>query len=141
MKHAKQAGFTLLELIVVLAILATIMGFLGKGIIDRGETAKVNATKIHISQIGQSLDVFKIEVGRYPTSGEGLAALITAPGGVQNWSGPYLKENGGALPKDPWGAEYRYASPNATGGYDLISLGSDGKEGGEATAKDISNAK
>ena len=93
--------------------------------------------KIEIEQIGQTLDLFKLEVGRYPTSQEGLQALLSAPAGVNNWNGPYWKK--ATLPKDPWGNEYKYASPGQHGAYDIVSFGADGKEGGEGANKDITS--
>jgi general secretion pathway protein G len=137
----RRAGFTLLELLIVLALLAVVGGFLYTGLIEKGETAKASAAKVQIASIGQALDLFKIEVGRYPNSSEGLGALVTAPGGATNWNGPYLKDKAGALPKDPWNNDFRYTSPTQSGGYELISLGADGKEGGEGANKDISNLK
>ena len=96
-----------------------------------------SAAAIEISQIGSTLDLFKLEVGRYPTSQEGLQALITAPAGANNWNGPYWKK--ASIPKDPWGNEYKYTSPGAKMPYDIVSYGSDGKEGGDGPAKDINN--
>ncbi len=136
--HNTQNGFTLLELLIVMALLAVLVSFLFTGLADRGDKGKASAAKVHMSTIGQSLDLFKLEVGRYPNSSEGLAALITAPGGAANWNGPYLKDKGG-VPKDPWNNDFRYSSPTANGGYEIVSLGADGKEGGEGAAKDISS--
>jgi general secretion pathway protein G len=134
----KSRGFTLLELLIVMALLATIGGFLYKGIIDRGEDAKARAAVVQIASIGQALDLYKVDVGRYPTSAEGLQALMSAPSGAANWNGPYVR---GAMPKDPWNNDFRYAAPGAKGAYELKSLGSDGVEGGESHAKDVVNAQ
>jgi general secretion pathway protein G len=130
-------GFTLIEILVVLTLLAIVMGIVGGNYLGQGEKAKQKAAKIEIEQIGQTLDLFKLEVGRYPTTQEGLQALITAPNGVPNWNGPYWKKN--TLPKDPWTNDYKYASPGQHGVYDLWSYGADGKEGGEGTDKDITS--
>jgi general secretion pathway protein G len=130
-------GMTLIEILVVLTLIAVVMGIVGGNYLQRGEQAKAKAAKIEIDQIGQTLDLFKLEVGRYPTSQEGLQALIAAPAGVNNWNGPYWKK--GTLPKDPWGNEYKYTSPGQHGAYDITSLGADGKEGGEGTNKDINS--
>jgi general secretion pathway protein G len=130
-------GFTLIEILVVLTLLAIVMGIVGGNYLGQGEKAKQKAAKIEIEQIGQTLDLFKLEVGRFPTTQEGLQALITAPNGVPNWNGPYWKKN--TLPKDPWTNEYKYASPGQHGVYDLWSYGADGKEGGEGTDKDITS--
>ncbi|MEN9559598.1 MAG: hypothetical protein RLZZ502_809 [Pseudomonadota bacterium] len=133
----RQAGFTMIELLAVLAILAIVITLVSGNFAEKGDQAKAKAAKIEIEQMGQALDLFKLEVGRYPNSNEGLQALITAPGGVSNWSGPYLKK-AGAVPKDPWNNEYRYLSPGANNRpYDIVSLGADGKEGGEGANKDI----
>ncbi|MEO8740970.1 MAG: type II secretion system major pseudopilin GspG [Casimicrobiaceae bacterium] len=130
-------GMTLIEILVVLVLIGVVMGIVGGNFIGQGENAKRKAAKIEIEQIGQTLDLFKLEIGRYPTSQEGLQALLTAPTGVNNWNGPYWKK--ATLPKDPWGNEYKYSAPGQHGAYDIISLGSDGKEGGDASAKDITS--
>jgi general secretion pathway protein G len=133
----RQLGMTLIEILVVLTLIAIVMGIVGGNYLQRGEQAKSKAAKIEIEQIGQTLDLYKLEVGRYPTTQEGLQALITAPAGVANWNGPYWKK--GTLPKDPWGNEYKYVSPGQHGAYDITSLGADGKEGGEGANKDINS--
>ena len=130
-------GMTLIEILVVLTLIGIVMGIVGGNYLGQGEKAKAKAAKIEIEQIGQTLDLFRLEVGRYPTTQEGLQALITAPSGVPNWNGPYWKKN--TLPKDPWTNEYKYASPGQHGAYDLWSYGADGKEGGEGTNKDITS--
>jgi len=131
-------GFSLLELLVVLLLLGAFAGIFAPKIFGQAEKAKQKAAKLEIDQIGQALDLYKLEIGRYPTSQEGLAALMTAPSGTSNWNGPYLKRN--AVPKDPWSNEYRYVSPgDQNRPYDIISLGSDGKEGGDGDGKDINS--
>jgi general secretion pathway protein G len=132
-KH--MSGMTLIEILVVLVLIGIVLGIVGGNFIGRGEKAKADAAKIEIGQIGQSLDLFKLEVGRYPSSQEGLQALIAQPPGVNNWNGPYWKKS--TLPKDPWGNEYKYVAPGQTGPYDIVSLGADGKEGGDGVNKDI----
>jgi len=134
-KH--MSGMTLIEILVVLVLIGVVLGIVGGNFIGRGEKAKADAAKIEIGQIGQSLDLFKLEVGRYPTSQEGLQALITAPPGTSNWNGPYWKKT--QLPKDPWGNEYKYSAPGQHGPYDIMSYGADGKEGGEGPEKDITS--
>jgi len=133
--RARQRGMTLIEILVVLVLIGIVLGIVGGNFIGKGEKAKADAAKIEIGQISQTLDLYKLEVGRYPTSQEGLQALISAPAGVANWNGPYWKKS--TVPKDPWGNEYRYASPGSKGAYEIVSLGADGKEGGEGTNKDI----
>jgi len=130
-------GMTLIEILVVLTLIGIVMGIVGGNYLGQGEKAKQKAAKIEIEQIGQTLDMFKLEVGRYPTTQEGLQALITAPTGVTNWNGPYWKKS--TLPKDPWTNEYKYASPGQHGAYDVWSYGADSKEGGEGTDKDITS--
>ena len=133
----RPRGMTLIEILVVLVLIGIVMGVVAGNLIGRGEEAKRKAAKIEIEHVGQTLDLYKLEVGRYPTTQEGLQALITAPAGVNNWNGPYWKKS--TLPKDPWGNEYKYASPGQHGTYDIYSYGADGKEGGEGPNKDITN--
>ena len=131
-------GMTLIEILVVLVLIGIVLGIVGGNFIGRGEKAKADAAKIEISQIGQALDLYKLEIGRYPTSSEGLQALVSAPAATANWNGPYWKK--AQMPKDPWGNEYRYTSPGQKGPYDIVSLGADGKEGGDGANKDITSA-
>ena len=135
----RERGMTLIEILVVLVLIGIVMGILGGNFIGRGEKAKADAAKIEIGQIGQALDLYKLETGRYPSSSEGLQALVSAPAGATNWNGPYWKKS--SIPKDPWGNEYHYTSPGQKGAYDIVSLGADGKEGGDGTNKDISSAE
>ena len=130
-------GMTLIEILVVLVLIGVVLGIVGGNFIGKGEKAKADAAKIEISQIAQTLDLYKLEIGRYPTTQEGLQALISAPAGVTNWNGPYWKRS--TVPKDPWGNEYKYSAPGQSGPYDITSLGADGKEGGEGVNKDITN--
>jgi len=132
-----ERGMTLIEILVVLVLIGIVMGIVGGNFLGKGEKAKGDAAKIEINQIGQTLDLYKLEVGRYPTTQEGLQALITAPSGVSNWNGPYWKN--GTIPKDPWGNEYKYASPGTKGAYEILSYGADGKEGGDGPNKDITS--
>jgi general secretion pathway protein G len=138
-KRANERGMTLIEILVVLVLLAVIMSVVAGNYLGRGEKAKADAAKIEIGQIGQTLDLYKLEVGRYPTTQEGMQALVSAPTGVNNWNGPYWKKQ--TVPKDPWGNEYKYASPAANAPYEIISLGADGREGGEGPNKDISSSQ
>jgi len=134
-----QRGMTLIEIRVVLVLIAVVMGVVGGNFIGKGEKAKADAARIEIGQIAQALDLYKLEVGRYPTTQEGLQALVQAPAGASNWNGPYWKKS--SVPKDPWGNEYKYASPGSTAPYEIVSLGADGKEGGEGVDKDISSTQ
>jgi general secretion pathway protein G len=136
---SRTRGMTLIEILVVLVLIGIVLGIVGGNFIGKGEKAKADAAKIEISQIAQTLDLYKLEIGRYPTTQEGLQALVAAPTGVTNWNGPYWKKT--AVPKDPWGNEYKYASPAQSAPYEIISLGADGKEGGEGPNKDISSSQ
>jgi general secretion pathway protein G len=134
----RERGFSLLELLAVLVILGILAGVFAPKFLGQAESAKRKAAKLEIDQIGQSLDLYKLEIGKYPTSQEGLAALVTAPSGTTNWNGPYLKKT--TVPKDPWGNEYKYVSPgDQNRPYDIVSFGSDGKEGGDGDGKDITS--
>jgi general secretion pathway protein G len=137
--RAAARGMTLIEILVVLVLIGVVLGIVGGNFIGRGEKAKADAAKIEMGQIGQALDLYKLETGRYPTTQEGLQALVSAPTGVTNWNGPYWKKS--TMPRDPWGNEYRYASPGQAGAFDIVSYGADGREGGEGTNKDISSAQ
>ena len=134
---ANVRGMTLIEILVVLTLIGIVMGIIGSKFIGQGEEAKRKAAKIEIEQIGQSLDLFKLEVGRYPTTQEGLQALIAAPAGITNWHGPYLRKE--SVPKDPWNNDYKYVSPGQHGPFDLISYGADGREGGDGPNRDITS--
>src|SRR6266571_4306144 len=130
-------GMTLIEILVVLTLIGIVMGIIGSKFIGQGEEAKRKAAKIEIEQVGQSLDLFKLEIGRYPTTQEGLQALIAAPAGITNWHGPYLRKE--SVPKDPWNNDYKYVSPGQHGPFDLISYGADGREGGDGPNRDITS--
>jgi len=134
---SRERGMTLIEILVVLVLIGIVLGIVGGNFISKGEKAKADAAKIEIGQISQTLDLYKLEIGRYPTTQEGLQALVVAPPGLTSWAGPYWKKP--TVPKDPWGHEYKYASPGAHGPYDIISLGADGVEGGDGVNKDITN--
>jgi len=139
-KRAALRGMTLIEILVVLVLIGVVLGVVGGIFIGKGEKAKADAAKIEMGQIGQTLDLYKLETGRYPTTAEGLQALISAPPGLANWNGPYWKKS--SVPKDPWGNEYRYASPGPNNiPFEIHSYGADGKEGGEGPGKDITSAQ
>jgi general secretion pathway protein G len=138
--HSRARGMTLIEILVVLVLIGVVLGIVGGNFIGKGEKAKADAAKIEIGQIGQTLDLYKLEVGRYPSTQEGLQALITAPPGVTNWNGPYWKK--ASVPKDPWGNDYRYAAPGQNNApYEISSYGADGREGGDAANKDITSSQ
>ena len=129
-------GFTLIELLVVLAILTLLAGLVGPRVLNQLGGAKSKTAGVQISDLDKSLELFKLDVGRYPTTEEGLGALITKPGSVNGWTGPYLK---GGLPSDPWGYPYRYANPGPSGGIEILSLGADNAPGGDGENADIRN--
>lgn len=132
-----QRGFTLLELLVVLAILGLLAALVGPAVIGQGDQAKVKATQVQIKDIERSLEMFKLSVGRYPTSAEGIQSLVSKPGNVVGWTGPYMTE----LPKDGWGNNFNYTFPAANGRFEIKSLGADNAPGGEDINADLSNIK
>jgi general secretion pathway protein G len=134
-KLRDQRGFTLVEMLVVITIIGLIMGLVGPRVLNYLGEAKAKSSRIQIQSFASALDLFYLDAGRYPSSAEGLTALVRASGGLSAWNGPYLK--GGTVPNDPWGRPYIYRSPGEHGTYDLISYGSDGQEGGTGTASDI----
>jgi general secretion pathway protein G len=129
-------GFTLIELLVVLAILTLLAGLVGPRVLNQLGGAKSKTTAVQIADLDKSLELFKLDVGRYPSSEEGLDALVKRPGNVNGWTGPYLK---GGVPTDPWGRAYRYANPGPNGGIEILSLGADGAPGGDGENADIRN--
>jgi general secretion pathway protein G len=131
----KTPGFTLIELLVVLTILGLLAGLVGPRVLRYLGGAKTDTAELQIEEFGASLDLFHLEVGRYPTTDEGLGALVTEPAGVNNWHGPYVKKND--IPADPWGNPYHYRSPGQYGDYDLYSLGRDNTDGGEGEDSDV----
>jgi general secretion pathway protein G len=130
-----ERGFTLVEILVVITIIALIMAIVGPRVLNYLSESKVKAARIQIDSLATTLDLYYLDNGRYPSSSEGLVALIQRPGGAETWNGPYLK--GGVVPNDPWGHPYIYKSPGEHGPYDIISYGSDGQEGGTGTAADV----
>lgn len=132
---SRSRGFTLIELLVVLVILGLLAGLVGPQVLRYLGSAKSDTAMLQIEELGAGLDLYHLEVGRYPTTEEGLKALVEQPAGVTAWNGPYLKKK--RVPVDPWGNEYQYRSPGEHGMYDLYSLGGDNLEGGESENADI----
>ncbi|MCX5847542.1 MAG: type II secretion system major pseudopilin GspG [Deltaproteobacteria bacterium] len=128
-----KKGFTLVEILVVMVIIGLIAALVGPRLFPKLGKGKQSATKAQIELLGQTLDQFRLDVGRYPTTQEGLNALTVNPG-VEKWDGPYLKKE---LPNDPWGRAYNYQCPGTHGEYDLFSYGRDGALGGEGEDQDV----
>lgn len=131
-----HAGFTLLELLVVMVIIGLLAGYVGPKYFSQIGKSEIKATRAQIDALGKALDQFRLDIGRYPSTEEGLAVLITRPANQPKWDGPYLTKN---VPLDPWGNPYIYKFPGEHGEYDLISYGKDGQPGGEGEAADITN--
>jgi general secretion pathway protein G len=129
----RERGFTILEIVIVFILLAGIMAFVGPKIFEQMGRAKSNEAKIRIQQLAGQIEMYKLEVGKYPDS---LQSLVKQPAGVDRWNGPYAKD---ADLKDAWGNDYRYNVPGQGKAFDLISLGADGKDGGEGENRDVSN--
>jgi general secretion pathway protein G len=134
-----SAGFSLVEMLVVLTIIALILGLVGPRVLNYLGESRTKTAKLQIESFGSALDLFYLDAGRYPTSAEGLTALAQRPTGIEVWNGPYVK--GGKVPPDPWGNAYQYHSPVDRAPYEIVSYGSDGHEGGTGTAADISNVE
>jgi general secretion pathway protein G len=130
------AGFTLVEILVVITIIGLIMALVGPRVLNYLSESKAKAAKIQIESFASALDLYYLDLGRYPTTNEGLGAL-TQGNNAPGWNGPYLR--GGVVPNDPWGHSYLYRSPGQRGPYDIVSLGSDGQEGGTGVAADIAS--
>src|SRR5712672_2023509 len=136
-RHGER-GFTLVEIIVVITIIALIMTLVGPRVLNYLSESKVKAAKIQIQSFSSALDLLFLDTGRYPSSADGLVALVKPTSSLPGWNGPYLK--GGSLPNDPWGKPYLYRSPAERSAYEIVSYGADGQEGGTGTAADISTA-
>ena len=130
------AGFTLVELLVVMVIIGLLAALVVPTYMGRERKARSQAARAQIELLGTALDTFRLDVGRYPTTQEGLEALRTQPSGLERWDGPYLKKE---VPTDPWGKPYVYRSPGEHGPYDLLSYGADGTPGGEGDNRDIAS--
>jgi general secretion pathway protein G len=134
---ARQGGFTLLELLVVVVIIGLLAAYVGPKYFSQLGKSEVTIAKAQIEAFEKSLDTYRLDVGRYPTTEEGLAALLVAPAsGAARWNGPYLKK---AVPPDPWGHPFQYRAPGAKGEFEIVSLGRDGQPGGSGDNADITN--
>jgi general secretion pathway protein G len=136
-KRVRLAGFTLLELLVVIVIIGLLAAYVGPKYFSQLGKSEVTVARAQIEAFEKSLDTYRLDVGRYPTTEEGLNALITAPAtGAAKWNGPYLKKG---VPPDPWGHAYQYRAPGSKAEYEILSLGKDGQPGGTGEAADISS--
>ena len=136
-RRTRAAGFTLIEMMVVMVIIGLLMGLVAPRFIAQSRKAETKAAKAQIELLGTALDTFRLDVGRYPTTQEGLQALQQRPFGLDRWDGPYLKKD---VPMDPWGRPYYYRSPGDGGRpYDVYSLGADGAPGGDADNRDVTS--
>ncbi len=133
----KPNGFTLLELLVVLAILGLLAAIVGPQVIKYLGSSKTQTASVQAKNIAASLELFRLDAGRYPTTAEGLTALVKAPASVPLWNGPYLPQETAII--DPWGNPYKFKTPGDHGEIDVFSLGSDNATGGTGEAKDVGN--
>jgi len=131
--QSNRKGFTLVELLVVMVIIGLIAALVGPRLFPKLGKGKQSAAKAQIELLGQALDQFRLDTGRYPTTQEGLIALMVNPN-IDKWEGPYLKKD---LPNDPWGKPYIYQCPGTHGEYDLLSYGRDGSPAGEGEDADV----
>ena len=129
-------GFTLLELLVVMVIIGLLAGFVAPRYFAQVGKSQVKVARAQVDALDKALDQFRLDVGRYPTSEEGLPALVVQPGTETGWAGPYLKKG---VPLDPWGRPYVYVSPGQHGDFDLLSYGKDGRPGGTGEDADVTN--
>ncbi|MDD5297046.1 MAG: type II secretion system major pseudopilin GspG [Rhodocyclaceae bacterium] len=131
-----QSGFTLLELLVVMVIIGLLAGYVAPRFFAQVGKSEVKVAKAQIDGLEKALDQYRLDVGKYPTTEQGLAALNEKPAGEAKWAGPYLKK---AVPPDPWGRPYVYKQPGEHGEYDLLSYGKDGQPGGSGEDADITS--
>lgn len=131
-----QRGFTLLELLVVMVIIGLLVGYVGPMYFKQVGKSEIKAARAQIDAFGKALDQYRLETGHYPTTEQGLLALVEKPANENKWDGPYLKKN---VPPDPWGNPYLFKRPGDHGEYDIISYGKDGALGGTGEAADIGN--
>ncbi|MCK5478716.1 MAG: type II secretion system major pseudopilin GspG [Methylococcales bacterium] len=137
MRVKYNSGFTLLELLVVLGIIALLAGIVGPQVMKHMGAAKTKAARVQIEDLSAALDMYKLDVGKYPTTEQGLVALVESPSDSKRWNGPYLRKT--KVPQDPWVQDYHFASPGQHGKFDLYSYGADEKEGGEGEDQDINS--
>jgi general secretion pathway protein G len=134
---AGQAGFTLVELLVVLVILVLLASLVAPRVIGYLGSSRTKAAKVQIQSLSTALELYKVDTGHYPSTSEGLRALIEPPPSVASWNGPYLSKRD--VPSDPWGRPYAYRSPGEHGAFDIVSLGADNQPGGTGENEDVTN--
>ncbi len=134
-KRTSEAGFTLIELLVVLVILVAIAGLVAPRVIGYLGSSRTKSAKIQISSLRAAMELYKLDMGQYPTSAQGFAALIKKPDNAEGWNGPYLSKP--RIPNDPWNRPYHYKQPGEHGEFDIFSYGADNREGGEKENQDI----
>lgn len=132
----KLSGFTLLELLVVVAIIGLLAALVGPRVFGHISKSEVTTTKAQIEALARALESYRIDVGHLPDAAQGLAALVVRPAEAVKWHGPYLLKE---VPLDPWGHAYQYKIPGNHGEYDIVSFGSDGTQGGTGEAADVTN--
>jgi len=135
LRRRLEGGFTLLELLVVLAIMGMLAAIIAPQVIKYLGTSRTQTAKVQINNVVSALELFRLDVGRYPSQQEGLESLVVAPPTAPNWNGPYLKKDS-AL-KDPWGVPYQYQIPGQHGEVDVFTLGQDKAPGGTGEAQDV----
>jgi len=135
-KFKPQTGFTMMELLIVLVIVGLLAALVGPSLYKRVNPAKASVAKAQIQNFSGALDAYFVDVGDFPSDAEGLAALRVKPAGAEGWQGPYLKKE---VPLDPWSRPYVYKSPGRNGGYEIVSHGKDGAQGGEGDNADINS--
>jgi len=131
-----QRGFTLLELLVVMVIIGLLAGYVAPKFFAHIGSSEIKAARAQIDSLEKALDAYRLDIGAYPSTEQGLTALVQRPANEARWSGPYLKKG---LPKDPWGRPYHYRQPGEHGDFDLLSHGKDGQAGGTGEAQDVVN--
>lgn len=136
LRHALRKGFTLLELLVVMVIIGLLAGYVAPKYFSQVGKSEIKVARAQIDALEKALDQYRLDTGRYPTTEQGLTALVQRPASESKWAGPYLRKD---VPLDPWGKPYQYKFPGEHGEYDLLSYGKDGQPGGTAEGADIAN--